>query len=371
MDVHFNTVTWWTARVDVGARTDNSAGGGGRGAKTDDATLPDVYGSDKLELMVRGPTSAHAYWEISVDRVKEAGGGPGGRKTFLRLIEVSRGHLLAEQEVSPERGSHNFALPLPNGDSAYVVELAIMRDYQWVVLARSNVIHAPSTTPTAATPPAFVTHPEQARALAEGGALRPVGEGDELVPPPLGVGPQAGPTAGGQRRVGAPSSAASEARPRGVGSEFRLAPRGSELRLSRREALHIPFVIARTPGIPRQVTAALNVLAAAVWSGRDPIHVLAAGNALASALADAGISFGPAIAILDPPGSDITAADLGAADPAGSDADRYMVTHSLDGSITVVGPDGSSIAYSPVQLPMPDRRTTRSAAAIIRTRHTP
>jgi hypothetical protein len=64
MDVHFNTVTWWTARVDVGARTDNSAGGGGRGAKTDDATLPDVYGSDRLELMVRGPTSAHAHHAV-------------------------------------------------------------------------------------------------------------------------------------------------------------------------------------------------------------------------------------------------------------------------------------------------------------------
>ena len=326
-NVHFNTVTWRTTRVDVGARTDNSAGGG-CGAETD-ATLPDVYGSDRLELMVRGPTSAHAYWEISVDRVKEAGGGPGGRKTFLRLIEVSSGYLLAEQEVSPERGSHNFALPLPNGDSAYVVELAIMRDYRWVVLARSNVIHAPSTTPIAATPPAFVTRPEQARALAEGRALRPVGEGDERVPPPLAVGPQAEPTAGGGRRVDAPSSAASEARPRGLGSESRLVPHCSEPRLSRGEALHIPFVIAGTPGIPRQVTAALNVLAAAVWSGRDPIHVLAAGNALASALADAGISFGPAIAILDPPGSDITAADPGAADPAGSDADRYSAFNAI------------------------------------------
>lgn len=353
----------------VGASPDNSGGGSGRAAETDDAPLPDAYGSDRLELMVRNPTSAHAYWEIGIDRVKEAGGGPGGRKTFLRLIEVPSGYLLAEHEVSLDRGSHSFGLPLPKSDSSYVVELAIMRDYQWFVLARSNVAHPPPTTPRAATAPAFVTRAEQARALAEGLPLRPVGEG--FVPPPIGLGPHAGPTAGGERQVGAPLSAASEAQPRGVGSELRLAHRGSEARLSRREARQIPFVIAGTPGIPVPVAAALDVLAVAVWSGRHPIVVLAAGNALASALAEAGISLGPAIAILDPPGSDVTVADPGAQDTAGRDAARYTVTDSPDGSTTVVGPDGSSIAYSPIQSPMLDRPATRSAAATVGMRYAP
>ena len=241
--------------------------------------------------MVRNPTSAHAYWEISIDRVKEAGGGPGGRKTFLRVIEVPSGYLLAEHEVSPDRGSHSFGLPLPKSDSSYVVELAIMRDYQWFVLARSNVAHPPRSTPRAATAPAFVTRAEQARALAEGLPLRPFGEG--LVPPPIGLGLHAGPTAGGERQVGAHLSATSEAQPRGMGSELRLAHRGSEARLARREARQIPFVIAAAPGIPGPVAAALNVLAVAVWSGRHPIDVLAAGNALSSASAEAGISFDP------------------------------------------------------------------------------
>jgi len=302
-------------------------------------------------------------------RVKEAGGGPGGRKVFLRLIEVPSGYLLAEQEVSPERASHSFALPIT--DSSYVVELAIMRDYRWVVLARSNVAHAPLTTPRGATAPAFVTRAEQARALAEGRTLRAAGEGAERVPPRIGDGPRAGPVVGGRRQVDAPVSAGSEARPRGVGSELRLAHRGSEARLARREARHIPFVIARTPSIRGPVAAALSVLAAAVWSGRHPIHVLAAGNALASALAQAGLSFGPAIAILDPPESDVTAPDPGARDTSIPDAHGHTVTDSPDGSITVVGPDGSSVTYSPVLLPILDRPAARSAAAIIGMRYAP
>ena len=40
-----------------------------------------------------------------------------------------------------ERGSQEVALPEP--DSSYVVELAVMQNYQWVVLARSDVVHAP------------------------------------------------------------------------------------------------------------------------------------------------------------------------------------------------------------------------------------
>ena len=163
-----------------------------------------------------------------------------------------------------------------------------MRDYSWVVLARSNVVHAPPRTPKSATAPAFVSRAHQLRALTEGRTLEPAGGRSRVLPPRMGGSPQAARTAVGRSQAGAPASMGSEARLLRGGSEPRLAQLGSEARLVRREPVHITFVIARSPGIPEPVAGALSGLAAAVWFGRDPVDVLAAGNALARTLADAG-----------------------------------------------------------------------------------
>ena len=282
------------ARVNVEPTANNSAPSGGDVRERDDAPLPLAYGSDRLELTVRDPMWAHAYWEISIDRIKDAVGSPGGRKVFLRLIGVPTGYRLAEHAVRAERGGHGFALP--EADSSYMVELAIMRDYSWVVLARSNVVHAPSRKPRSATAPAFVSRAHQLRALTDGRALELAGGGSGVLPPRMGGSPPAARTAAmGRSQVGAPASMGSETRLVRFDSEPRLAQPGSDARLVRREPVHIPFVIARSRRIPELVAGALSGLAAAVWFGRDPVDVLAAGNALARALADAGIPFGPTV----------------------------------------------------------------------------
>jgi Domain of unknown function (DUF4912) len=180
----------------------------------DDAPLPPAYGSDTLRLMVRDPRWAHAYWDISIDRFNEAVGRGGGGRAFLRLIGVPTGYVLVEQAVWAAHGSHDFALP--EADRSYIVELAIIRDYRWAVLARSNVIHAPPTTPRAPTAPAFA-----------GG-----------VSPRVGASAQAERAAVGRGLLGAPASMGSEVWPR-VGSELRLAERVSEARLVRREGVHV------------------------------------------------------------------------------------------------------------------------------------
>ena len=313
--------------------------------------------------MVRDPMWAHAYWEISSDRIKDAIGSPGGRKTFLRLIGVPTGHLLAEHAVRAEQGSHDLALP--EADSSYMVELAIMRDYRWVVLARSNVVHAPPRTPGSATAPAFVSRADQLRALTEGRTVELAGGGGRVLPPGMGGSPKAAQTAVGRSHVGAHVAMGSEARLLRVDSEPRRAQLGSEARLVRREPVHIPFVIARSPGIPEPVAGALSALATAVWFGRDPVDVLAAGNTLVRALADAGISFGPAVAVLDPPGRDVAAPDRDPRDTSAPGAAGYTATESRDGSLTVIGPDGSSITYNPVV----DGPSIRSAAAVVGVRH--
>ena len=367
-DLRFNMAQRFSrpvaARVNVEHPANNSALRGGDGLQRDDAPLPLAYGSDRLELMVRDPTWAHAYWEIGIDRIKDAVGSLGGRRAFLRLIGVPTGHLLAEHAVWAERGSHGFALP--EADSSYMVELAIMRDYSWVVLARSNVVHAPPSTPRPATASAFVSRAHQLRAMMEGGTLEGTGGGGRVLPPRTGGSPQAARSAAGRSQVGAPTSMGSEARLIRVDSESRLAQLGSEGRLVRREPVHIPFVVARSPGIPEPVAAALSALAAAVWFGRDPVDVLGAGNALVRALAAAGISFGPALAILDAPEPDVAAPDPGCArDASAHGAAGYTAIESPDGSLTVIGPDGSSITYNPVV----DGPGTRSAAAVVGVRH--
>ena len=329
----------------------------------DDAPLPFGYGSDRLELMVRDPTSAHAYWDLSSDRIIGAVGPHFGGRAFLRLIGVPSGYLLAEYAVPISHGSQDVALP--EADSSYMVELAVMRDYQWVVLARSNVIHAPPKTPRVAIPA------QQPRVPAAGADR----EFDSRRSDVVGAPAERAPRVEQRERVGGSVRMGSEARLVGVDSEFRLASDlrsaqgGSEGRLARRAPAHMPFVIAGRPGLPEAVAVALGALAAAVWRGRDPVDVLSAGTALAGALTDAGISAGPAIAILDPPGPGVAAPEPAGPDASRSGSEAYTVSENVDGSVTVIDRDGSSVTYSPVRSAGVGSARARSVAAIVGVRH--
>jgi hypothetical protein len=175
-----------------------------------DAPLPNAYGTDTLVLMVRDPTWAHAYWDISVARIDDAVVSLGGGEAFLRLIGVPTGYLLAEHEVWAEHGSYD--VPLPEADHSYAAELAILHDYRKVVLARSTVVQAPPSTSRPAAGPAFVSRPEQRRALGQGLTLESR-SGESSVLLPLNIG-------------GASIAQGSEARLSGSGSEPRLAGLG-------------------------------------------------------------------------------------------------------------------------------------------------
>jgi hypothetical protein len=251
-----------------------------------------------------------------------------------------------------------------------MVELAVMRDYQWVVLARSDVIHAPPTAPRVAPTPAVVSRPQQPRVVAEGADREVHSDRGHVVGAPTERAPHVGPagTVGGSVQMG------SEARLVGVDSEFRLASelrsaqRGSEARLTRRAPVRMPFVIAGRPGLPEPVAVALGALAAAVWCGREPVDVLSAGTALAAALADAGIVAGPAVAILDPPGPDVAAPEPGRY-ASGPGTGAYTVSENVDGSVTVIDRDGNSVTYSPVRSAGVESARARSVAAIVGVRY--
>jgi len=339
----------------------------------DDAPLPPGYGSDTLELMVRDPTSAHAHWDLSVDRINAAVGPRDRRRAVLRLIGVPSGYLWGEYAVPGERGSQAVALPEP--DSSYVVELAVMHDYQWVVLARSNVVHAPPTTARVARTPAFVSRAQRLRLLAEGRDRDFDHAGGDPMTAPTGGASHVAQAAGAAVSMGAPAQMASETPALPAGSELRLASElrfaraGSEARLTRREPVRIPFLVAGSPAITVPVAAALDALAAAVWLGRDPIDVLHAGSRLASTLADAGMPAGQVVAILDPPGPGAAAPEPAGSQTSSSGSEAYTVSESPDGSITVIDGDGNFITYSPLRSAGGGVSGRRSAAAIVGVRH--
>lgn len=347
--------------------------GGGTLAGPLEASLPLGYGSGTLELMVRDPRSGHAYWDLSVDRIDAAVGPSDRRRAFLRLIGVPGGYVLAEYKVRAERGSQ--AVALPEADSSYLVELAVMHNYQWVVLARSNVVHAPPTMARVASMPVFVSRAEQLRLLAESRERELDRASGDLVPAPTRGARPVERQAGAPVRMGAPARIGSETRPAPAGSEPRLASElafaraGSEARLRLREPVGIPFVMPGSTAITAPAAAALGALAAAVWLGRDPIDVLHAGSKLASALADAGMPSGPVVAILDPPGPDVAPPEPAGSRTSSPGSEAYTVSESLDGSITVTDRDGNFITYSPVRSAGVDVSRGRSAAAIVGVRH--
>ena len=196
-----------------------------RSAAGDDR-LPLSYGTDTLVFTARDPTRAQAQWDISCARIRDAVGSLGGGRAILRLIGVPTGHLLAEHEVSAARGS--YGVPLPEPDHAYAAELAIVRNYRKVILARSNVVEAPPNTPRAAAQPVFVTREQQRRALEHGG-IAGVHAGDTPAQRPLPIGDATAAHttgAGSEARLGARATGPGSGAGRGLGSEQRLARLG-------------------------------------------------------------------------------------------------------------------------------------------------
>ena len=175
-----------------------------------DDPLPRAYASDWLVLMVRDPTSAHAYWDISVARVSAALRSLGGGKAFLRLIGLPTGLLLAEHEVPAERGQREIALP--EADRSYLVELALLHYGRKEILARSAAVNAPRSVPTRASAPTFVSRAQQRRALATARGVA----GLHDLPPPAWTAPLIA-----ARSLLAGMSHVS------IGSEGRLSPCGS------------------------------------------------------------------------------------------------------------------------------------------------
>jgi len=158
--------------LDLNASADQSVGGNAHRFVPDEESdaLPFAYGTDWLVLMVCDPWWAHAYWDLDAARVGRAIESLGGGTAFLRLLGVPDGVLLAEYQVSPQRGDYRVALP--EAGRRYRAELAMLHYGRKALLARSDVVHAPPIVPAPASAPVFVTRAQQLRALAAGLTLQ-------------------------------------------------------------------------------------------------------------------------------------------------------------------------------------------------------
>src|SRR5690349_16686749 len=97
-------------------------------------SLPKSYGTDKLVLMPRDPTWAHAYWDIADPQVSSASRWDG-RKFMLSLFEARGKRLVAQQEIEFGRGSVDLPIPAPG--LPYFAELSVQHDGRQTVLRRS------------------------------------------------------------------------------------------------------------------------------------------------------------------------------------------------------------------------------------------
>ena len=179
------------------------------------------YGSGKLVLMVRDPGHAFVYWDLSEEQLRQTSAAVQGGLLCLRLLRAAPLALVSERTVAGASGW--IALELPSPDQAYTAQLAFAGEHSSVLLASSNVAHAPPRTPRpAAASPAFVSAVQRRRALR----LRlPLSTRSASAAP--------APRFASTRiaRIGALPRLASGAYPRGGASEAWLFGIGSESRL--------------------------------------------------------------------------------------------------------------------------------------------
>ena len=239
----------------------------------DQTSLPASYGDNRLILMARDPTSAHAYWEINVDRINKAATFLGGGKAFLRLVEPSTERILAEYETRAGHG--RYWMPLPRAGRAYRADLAMVQNGRAVVLGQSNIVHAPPDERTALAAPVFVGRAERRSALRQRLTL-PTRTGVASNTARIGMAGVYRPSTM-LRNINSflRSGSGSEARLFGIGSEARLFRIGSEGRLRVRGF--------RAIGV---VTPVLTV---------SPADVAWATMALAQAIGDAGTAVAAAV----------------------------------------------------------------------------
>jgi hypothetical protein len=115
--------------------------------------LPSSYGRTCLVMLAIDPYTVHAYWEVTLENLAEARNRiPKVNKTAQPVLRFYySGH--ASQDAGPfdvnvDLRSRNWYVPLWSAGKTYYVELGLKaQPEQFVLLARSNLVHTPRAWP--------------------------------------------------------------------------------------------------------------------------------------------------------------------------------------------------------------------------------
>lgn len=115
--------------------------------------LPHEYGDTKIVLLVQDPYWTHVYWEISHKKREELGllpRGEHGKQMVLRVYDVTGvesvfNGLNANSffDVYVNDYTNNWYINVPEYDRSYCVDLGVIIDGNFIVIARSNIVRVP------------------------------------------------------------------------------------------------------------------------------------------------------------------------------------------------------------------------------------
>ncbi len=115
--------------------------------------LPHEYGDTKIVFLVQDPYWTHVYWEISNSKREELGllpRGEHGKQLVLRVYDVTGvenvfNGLNANSffDVYVNDYTNNWYVNVPEYDKSYCVDLGVIINGNFVVIARSNIIRVP------------------------------------------------------------------------------------------------------------------------------------------------------------------------------------------------------------------------------------
>jgi uncharacterized protein len=119
--------------------------------------MPELYGTDRVVLLVRDPYWLHTYWEItpgSIDRVRsQAADLWDGHRWLLRMYtypQTGGGQGSSHFDIELNPAAKSWYVQVPNPDCAYEATIGILtKDGTFHPLAKSNRVHTPRDTMSA------------------------------------------------------------------------------------------------------------------------------------------------------------------------------------------------------------------------------
>ncbi len=108
--------------------------------KPESSVLPLSYNEDRLVVLVRDPYLAYAYWDFSIQKIKENALDKENSKIILRTYDVEK-KTFFDVELPSEMRNCYFQLPVSG--RKYVSEIGTIKQNKFISLLKSNEFFVP------------------------------------------------------------------------------------------------------------------------------------------------------------------------------------------------------------------------------------